>query len=666
MKTITYNPATAVFLAMAVIIAGLSVFAIAPQAHAQSICSVGIVDLTVGSRGAAVTCLQQSLIAKKFVIPAGATGYFGAQTRAAVSAWQSAKGVAPAVGYFGTLSRAQWNAEDSGGTGGSTSTVPGCQPGALFSSTTGQSCGGSSTVPGCLPGYAFSPTTGQSCSDTSSTPNPNPVTLSGANGMINDVNMLSQFNNEEVGEGASSVKVLGFEVEASNDGDIKLNSLKLSFDPTGTSGSTRLEKYVRRVDIWQGDKKVGAAEVTDFNRGSGNVYSRTIVLNDSVIVKSRSNEQFYVTITAASSIDSADMAGDAWTLDVDSIRYTDGSGVTTTDTNTGDINAMNVPVNFVPFSTAANTKLRISLDQDSPAEDIVFVKGTSDTKNVTLLKGALKVEGKSDVTIDELPVTLIGSGVADVDSMTNSITLTLGGKTYTESVTTSAATATVTFDNLNFTIRAGQTVDFTLAANINKFGGDFDEGDMLEARITSTNRDFIDAENENGDNLTTTEKQGVALGHTQELRTSGISVTFVSASTDISSGQSSDDDLASFKLRFTVKAIGDTVYVSSVAGSGGFNFAVDRAGQTVSSGTSAVVTDNTDSRMTSNGNYQIDEGREETFELSVTAQLPDAGTAGLYRAALTGIAWDTEDISVLDHTYISRLSSFKTSYIGVN
>jgi peptidoglycan hydrolase-like protein with peptidoglycan-binding domain len=74
-------------------------------------------DLKVGSRGADVTALQQALMAKGFSIPAGATGYFGSQTVAAVIAWQKSAGVSPAVGYFGSLSRAAFG-------GGSMTTNP--------------------------------------------------------------------------------------------------------------------------------------------------------------------------------------------------------------------------------------------------------------------------------------------------------------------------------------------------------------------------------------------------------------------------------------------------------------------------------------------------------------------------------------------------------------
>jgi len=75
-------------------------------------------DLTTGSTGTAVTCLQDYLIAGGFSIPAGATGYFGAETVAAVAAWQSAHGVTPAAGYFGAKSRAEYAA-----LGGSSSTT---------------------------------------------------------------------------------------------------------------------------------------------------------------------------------------------------------------------------------------------------------------------------------------------------------------------------------------------------------------------------------------------------------------------------------------------------------------------------------------------------------------------------------------------------------------
>lgn len=78
----------------------------APSAHNCSFTR----DLTLGSRGDDVICLQNALIAAGYPVPAGATGYFGAQTRAAVAQWQSVAGVTPAAGYFGPKSQAAFQA----------------------------------------------------------------------------------------------------------------------------------------------------------------------------------------------------------------------------------------------------------------------------------------------------------------------------------------------------------------------------------------------------------------------------------------------------------------------------------------------------------------------------------------------------------------------------
>jgi peptidoglycan hydrolase-like protein with peptidoglycan-binding domain len=68
------------------------------------------INMTIGSSGTEVSRLQSFLISRGHVIPAGATGYFGAQTQAAVAAFQAKEGVSPAVGYFGPLTRAKVNA----------------------------------------------------------------------------------------------------------------------------------------------------------------------------------------------------------------------------------------------------------------------------------------------------------------------------------------------------------------------------------------------------------------------------------------------------------------------------------------------------------------------------------------------------------------------------
>lgn len=68
-------------------------------------------NLTLGSRGEAVVWLQTFLIEKNSgvaasnLIEAGATGYFGTITQAALAEYQAARGVSPAVGHYGPLTR---------------------------------------------------------------------------------------------------------------------------------------------------------------------------------------------------------------------------------------------------------------------------------------------------------------------------------------------------------------------------------------------------------------------------------------------------------------------------------------------------------------------------------------------------------------------------------
>ncbi|TSC73364.1 MAG: DNA topoisomerase IV subunit A [Parcubacteria group bacterium Gr01-1014_70] len=73
-------------------------------------------DLTMGSTGMDVKCLQQYLNSAGHTVassgagsPGNETEYFGSRTQAAVSKWQAANGVSPTAGYFGSISRAKYN-----------------------------------------------------------------------------------------------------------------------------------------------------------------------------------------------------------------------------------------------------------------------------------------------------------------------------------------------------------------------------------------------------------------------------------------------------------------------------------------------------------------------------------------------------------------------------
>ena len=614
-------------------------------------------NLSVGSTGTDVAELQTWLIGKGFNIPsissgAAQPGYFGSQTQAAVSAYQTSVGL-PAFGFFGPLTMAKIAGGATGSTGGSSNlmTLPFPCP-AGYTAPAGWSCPGSSNTGG---------STGP---------------LAGTDGNIQSVDLLSQYSDEEVGEGENDVKVLGFEVEASNDGDIALKSIKVEIVPDGTN-SDHLDDYIDGVSVWMGSTKIGSASVDDFSQASNDNWSKTVTLNSGTVVRADETEKFYITVDAVNSFDSADIDDDAHTIDVTNVRFEDGSGVVSTE----DVTITAQQMDFVSFGTSADTELKISKDSSSPKAMIVVVDEDDDTDNVDVLVGKFKVEGSSDITIDELPVTLTTGGDS-VGALVNSLSLTIDSEEYTESVgLSSVQTGTVTFDNLDLTLEAGKTYTFTVSADVNDINNsgvtatDFDEGDALIVSLTSTNRDYVDAENEEGDQLSdSTEKSGTAIGEGQEFRTNGIGLTLVSTESSVAAGQSANDDQGTFIIKYKITAIGDTVYVSSLADaqlsgntSGKTTVLVDRSGTATVGGVSVTLANVTDSgEVTSTGNYTIEDGESETFELTTTVQLPTAGAAGQFRAALGGVRWGTTDIYPLANSYVSELDTFKTSYKGLN
>lgn len=568
----------------------IAIFAIAGSAFAAY--DFGPTTLKVGSKGQYVMNLQTVV---------GATpidGIFGNMTKAKVMAWQSSNGLV-ADGLVGPATKNALNAGTfTGGT--TTSTVAGCSAGALFSSTTGASCTSVSTLPaGCTAGALFSSTTGVACVAGAT---PVVAGLTGSFGTISTINQLSQYSSEEIGSGSANVKIAGFELKPAS-GDISLTAMKLMFDATGyTAGdSTRITDYLTKVSVYMGSTLVGSVSTADFAKDSTGIYSLTMPLNGAVVRKDVVTP-FYISVDAVSNLDSEDINSDSWKVAIESVRYVDGSGVTTTDTASipaamyYDQADDGVVISFVTFATAAGTELKISADTGNPVANTIKVSTTADTKGVTLLKGKLKLEGTSDVWLDELPFVLTASATS-ISAITSSVNLTIDGKTFTEStgvncvseVTAGWATADscdatttagIVFDNLGLTIKAGSTVYFTVTADINDIEAtgvvatDFVEGMSLLATFTTTTttgaRAHIVAENAQGDQLTdATEMTGSITGVAQVFRSVGISVALVSTNKDLIPGDGTTatpiDDAGTFTITFDVTANGDDVWVDHTA-----------------------------------------------------------------------------------------------------
>lgn len=637
-----------------------ALFVLPMNTNAATLSDFGTLMLRRGSSGIYVVNLQATLNLSSCGSAGLVTdGLFGPITQSKVVAFQSSQGIG-ADGIVGPITKGRLVA-CSGGT-----TPPPI-----------------STVPGCLPGYIFSPLSGAPCNGT--TPPPSGGGLNGSAGQISDVSVISSYNNEEVTEDDNDVKVAAFDVEASNDGDIGLQSMKIKFDASGSSGSTQLDDYIDSVSIWQGSNRIGTADVNDFTRDSSGIYTRIISLSNS-IVRSDQTQRFFITLDSVSNLDSGDINGDSWAVDVENIRYRDGSGAITTDTSTGDIDSMNVPINFVDFGTAADTELKVRIASDSPDAGIVLVDNNSSTDNVVLLRGHLEAEGQSDITIDEIPITLVTSGDS-ISAISGSYTLKIENEEFSESTSScspscsSNQTSVITFDNLNYKIDAGDTVDFEVLADINNVDNtgvtatDFDEGDTLRAELSSTNRGNIDAENEEGDQLSSGEKSGTAIGEAQEFRTQGVTVALIGTPTaTVTTGSGSNDDSATFTMRFSVTASGDDIYIPDIVAGSGTNAIlvnIDKAGTNISSvqfsaAAGAIISDD-NADASSGGNFIVRDGTTENFTITVSMTNGVSGlTSGLYRMEMANVRWNTDDSSTTYNDYTSNLDTLVTGYVNVN
>jgi len=605
-------------------------------------------NLTVGSTGADVSALQSWLISKGFAIPsissgAASTGYFGAQTKSAVVAYQASVNL-PATGFVGPLTRGILN---------------------------GTSVPSTPVASSCPVGYTCTANPGTTAPATPST-----GALAGTDGYISDVNELSQYSNEDVGEGEENIKVAGFEVEASNDGDIALKSTKVSFTITNASGSDNLDDYVDSVKVWMGTKEIGSADAADFSEGSSGVWTKTITLS-SPVVKADETVKFYVTVDAAGSFDSGDIDSESAVIDIENIRFEDGSGVVTTEDGY-ELDGMDVALDFVSFSSAADTELKFSKDSSSPTE-VVVVDDTDNTDDVKLLVGKIQVKGTSDVLIDELPVVFTTVGGSTVAAVTGSATLEIDGEKYSESVSISALTGTTTFDNLDLTLDAGKTYTFTVYADINNIDGStLSEGDTIKAEITASAADDVDAENEEGDQLSDSEKTGTVLGDELALYSEGINVTLKSVSASVSAdGTNTYNDTGNFTITYTVKSFGDTVYLSDTGtattstsipdttlASGGNRFLLDIGGTATTSAmtTGVSFTKSGGAEDSANGNIELADGESADITLTVARTNTSVyANGGLMKVLLKAVLWNSDDNASTFNVYDFDLEDYDTS-----
>lgn len=550
------------------------------QAQAQALFTT---DLTLGSRGAQVSALQTFLINRGYAIPAissgiATPGYFGAQTQAAVAAYQRANGIQPPAGYFGPITRAHVNAVNPNGP---------------------------------------NPTTPPSNNDDSDDD------LSGGEASLERYR-LRDGNDDDVEEGRSGeVAEIEFRVE---DADVRLNRLDLSFtadnanaedEPWDAFDTIRLlvdgdviaEEDVSDEDDWLDDDEPYTFRFT----GIDEIFREGDMANITIEVEAQNG-----VVDANTS--------DTWTVFVDDegIRAEDAEGLQQYVGDDGET------VTFDISEEGAGDDLTVRTSSDDPDSTTLQVEDDMRSDWYTIFAFDLEAD-EADIDLDSIGIDLM-TGSADVDDVVDDLRLVIDGDEFDDyDFSGSGTNQTATFDiDGDATVDEGDRVTVELEARFKSANGsNFSSGETIRASV-----DGSDVEGEGADDLTA---DGSATGETHILGSSGVNVSRESRTARSVSVDGADNDYAVFEIEVEISAFEDDAFISENAATA-FRVVFEDASTGAVLGTAtATTTSITSDADTQNGYYRIDEGDTETFTFAGTLNPSSSDESRSYRMRLVEV-----------------------------
>ncbi len=561
-------------------------------------------SFTTGKTGASVVALQDILIDEGYLtIPAGVSkGYFGSLTQEALASYQvNEMGVAGATGYYGPISQNHFSDM--------------CQ------------------------------TVGDDDSDEDDSDEDDSVTLRGGAGDIDDVEFISSYNNEEVGEDEEDVVVAGYEVEAAEGSDIAIRAITLDFDMVTGAGDQDddFEDYAEEVSVWFDGDEVARVDADEFD--DDNSYRKSLTLDSGVVIEEEEEGDLLVAVSGIRNLDSDNEEID-WSVALDSIRFEDAQGAVITTSDAGDDMEVGREFSFETFSSAANAEMKVSLSDDDYVNEshVIEVDDNDETDGEEVLSFEVEVEGDSDLEIDDLVVDFT-TDEDDLNDVISSAYLFMDGdEVGSENITSEDATdVPVTFDDLDLTLDAGDTYVFTVEVDFEEIDADFEEGTTLKAEITEDEIEDWDIEDEAGDDLADGDRTGSAIGEDHGLYSVGIMVDNVEVdrektlSCDGTCG-AGENEQAQFTYEFDVTAFGGDIYIDDVVETGaedGHLYTLNGVGGTAAETISSTADD------AGVSTWKIEEGETETFTITINYT---ADADEFVQIDLTDIQWNDEDV----------------------
>ncbi len=530
---------------------------IAQRAALQGETTVFTTDLTVGSAGASVTALQKFLISKGYAIPAGATGYFGPQTKSALSAFQSAQNIAPAVGYFGPLTRAKVNAMQTN--------------------------------------------TGTNPSDS----------VSGSGDLKGGEASLDRFrvrggDDDRIEEGGTA-EVAEIEFRA-KDGDVRVNRIDLTFNPSNSNEEDEPWDAFKKVRLLVDGKKIAEADLSDEDDWLSDDEPYVFRLSSlNHIVREGKMTKIVVELEAQNGVVSN--ATDTWTIyiDDDGIRSTDSEGLNQYVGNPAETESFDLVEKGEGEALVARSSAK---DLESTTFE---VKDNGRSNWQTIFIFDLEAED-GDIAINDLPIDFT-TGTADVDDVVDDVRLVIDRKSFDDYDWNGSGTfASTTFDiDGDYTVDEDDRVQVEVQVRFKAANGsNYAEGETITASVVGAN---IDAEG--ADDLA---GEGNVSGEEHTLMVSGLMVAFDKADTTQKNDTSPSTGTFSVTVKVTAFGEDIYVSATSSTETADFTSILANSGISYDLTENTATAVNIDSSAErTNDSFRIRKGKTETITFIVAA-----------------------------------------------
>lgn len=467
---------------------GIAALALATVAGAQGYAFS--TNLTVGSTGADVVALQTWLMANGYSIPALASGaatkgYFGAQTKAAVIAYQKAVGL-PNTGFFGPLTRAKVNGGAVAGVG--------------------------TTVVTCPVGYTCTPQPGTPVQ----TVQPGQVVLDNSDGSITISASGLVSTGQTLKKGDMDKPVIAVRAQATA-GPVTVSRVDVHF-------STRPWLVFSGITLKDGTGKVlatkplvSAADATEVTVGSDYLVRFEGV---NAVVVPGSDTNFVVTANVLSATDKIPAAGTSLNVGIPTgaIRTINGKGYTD---SVGLGTAFSSGANTITLSGTGSTgDLYTRISPTTPSTRTENVSSSNTTYDEVLGAFDVKLQNQSG-TLNTVVVNINTNNAAyNVPTMIQNVRLydgstLLGGA----STFTAANPGVATFTNLTIPLTVDVWKTLTVKADVLATSTSFQASSTLVAASvvgTDTNYNTItlsNASNRTGNDVTFVPNAGLTLSN---------------------------------------------------------------------------------------------------------------------------------------------------------